>query len=165
MDFEDHKTPDSEIKFDKSQTFDVQTNEIAFKLKISFNDKLLLFEVEKVEEFPKNIYNKILSLQELLEIDSFFLQFKTPEILVDSFNFIIKNNNLSIYEEDNVMKIKIINIFTKAIFTIDVPMKEKELKDQINSIIPCVSSLNIKMDKIEDDLKAKEQKIKNLKMI
>ena len=35
------------IKFDNSQSFDIKTNDINFTLKISYNGKLLFFEIEK----------------------------------------------------------------------------------------------------------------------
>ena len=105
----EHETPENSIKFEKFQTFDVKTQDNVFKLKISFNDKVLLFEIEKIAEFPKNIYNRILNVEELSKIDIFFLQFKTTEIMVNSFNLLIKNNNLSIIEENQSMKIQIVN--------------------------------------------------------
>ena len=37
------------IKFDNSQSFDIKTNDINFTLKISYNGKLLFFEIEKKE--------------------------------------------------------------------------------------------------------------------
>ena len=41
------KKPEKEqIKFD-SESFDINTNNIKYKLKISYNEKLLFFEIEK----------------------------------------------------------------------------------------------------------------------
>ena len=49
----EHETPQQNIKFDKSKTFDVKTEENSFKLKISYNEKIFLFEIEKKDQFPK----------------------------------------------------------------------------------------------------------------
>ena len=158
----EHETPENSIKFEKFQTFDVKTQDNIFKLKISFNDKVLLFEIEKIAEFPKNMYNRILNVEELAKIDIFFLQFKTTEIMVNSFNLLIKNNNLSIIEENQSMKIQIVNPLTQNTFYIDVPMKPKDVKDEVKTIVPFITSLNTKVEKLEEDLKNKSKKIEEL---
>ena len=49
----DHDTPENKIKFNKSQMFEIKTKENDFKLKISYNESMFLFEVEKkVYLFP-----------------------------------------------------------------------------------------------------------------
>ena len=88
------------IKFDNSQSFDIKTNDINFILKISYNDKLLFFEIDKKDEFPKNNYNLSLNFEDLGKINKFFLQFDSTSEVLDSIKLIIKDNNLSIIEEN-----------------------------------------------------------------
>ena len=161
---------EKDIKFDKSQSFEVKTNEINFKLTISYNDKILFFEIEKIGEFPKSQYNKYLNLDDLGKINKFFLQFESSEEIVNSFKDLITNQNLSIIEDNKQMKIRITNPHTKRIFDIDIPRKEKDLKSEIESIIPYISSLNNKVttltnkvDKLEKDLENKNNIIEELK--
>ena len=153
----------NDIKFDKSQSFDVKNNEISFKLKILYNDKTLFFEIEKTGEFPQNQYNKYINLEELGKISKFFLQFESSDEVVNSFKDLISNQNLSIIEENKQMKIRITNIHTKKKFDIDIPLKEKDLKSEIESIIPFINSLKVKYEKLEKDLENKNKIIENLK--
>ena len=155
----------NDIKFDNSQSFDIKSNVIFYKLKISFNDKLLFFEIEKKDEFPKNIYNLYLNFEELGKINKFFLQFDSSAEIIDSIKIIIKNNNLSIIEENKQMKIKIINPYNQKTFYIDVPLKEKDLKSELDSIIPYITSLRDKVNDLESKCKTFEEKINELMSI
>ena len=155
----------NDIKFDNSQSFDIKSNDIFYKLKISFNDKLLFFEIEKKDEFPKNIYNLYLNFEELGKINKFFLQFDSSAEVIDSIKLIIKNNNLSIIEENKQMKIKIINPNNQKTFYIDVPLKEKDLKSELDSIIPYITSLRDKVNDLESKCKTFEEKINELMSI
>ena len=155
----------NDIKFDNSQSFDIKSNDIFYKLKISFNDKLLFFEIEKKDEFPKNIYNLYLNFEELGKINKFFLQFDSSAEVIDSIKLIIKNNNLSIIEENKQMKIKIINPYNQKTFYIDVPLKEKDLKSELDSIIPYITSLRDKVNDLESKCKTFEEKINELMSI
>ena len=96
----EHGTPEHKIKFNKSKTFEVKIKENNFKLQISYNENTFLFEVEKIAQFPKNEYTKLLSFDELSKIDRFFLQFETTEDVINSLDIMIKNNNLNILEEE-----------------------------------------------------------------
>ena len=52
------ETPNNEqIKFDYTESFDISTNNIKYQLKLSYNEKLLFFEIEKTTEFPKKEYS------------------------------------------------------------------------------------------------------------
>ena len=153
------------IKFDNSQSFDIKTNDINFTLKISYNDKLLFFEIEKKDEFPKNNYNLSLNFEDLGKINRFFLQFDSTSEVLDSIKLIIKDNNLSIIEENKQMKIKIINPSNQKTFFIDIPLKEKDLKSELDTIIPYIISLREKVNDLEKKSKEFEEKINELMSI
>jgi len=48
------ETPNNEqIKFDYTESFDISTHNIKYQLKLSYNEKLLFFEIENLRNFPK----------------------------------------------------------------------------------------------------------------
>lgn len=147
----------SNIQFNNSHSFDIKTNENLFKLKISYNDELLFFEVNKIYEFPKNNYNISLNLEDLGKINKFFIQFEYPSEVVNSLALIIKNNNLSIIGEDKQMKIQIINPLNKKNIYINVPLKEKDLKSEIDCIILEFTYLIDKVKDLDNKIKVLEK--------
>ena len=156
----EHETPQSNIKFDKSQTFDIKNKEKDFKLKISYNENAFLFEVEKIAEFPKNNYCNLLSFEELGKINKFFRQFDSPEEVINSLKVIVNNNNLKIFEEDRKMKIEITNPANQQTFSIDVPIKKKELGTEVSNLVTYVSSLKDRIVSLENKNKELEEQLK-----
>ena len=102
------------------------------KLKISYNDKLMFFEVDKKEQFPKDLYMKYLTMDDLGKLNKFFRQFDTPVEVLDSLQLIIKNSGISFLEENKQMKMEIINPFNQQKIYIDMQQKEKDLKTELN---------------------------------
>ena len=156
------------IVFEKSQSFDIKANNSNYKLKISYNEQLLFFEIEKVSEFPKNNYNKYFNFEDLGKIDRYFFQFETILEVVDSLSNLIQTNNLTISEEDKQMKIQITNPSNKKKFDIIIPLKEKDLKTELDTIIPYITSLNERVKKLENEvsnLKSLEEKVNDLMSI
>ena len=51
--------------------------------------------------------------------------------------------------QEKLMKINIINPLNKKEFSIDIHLKEKTIKNEIDSIIPYIISLNDKINKME----------------
>ena len=145
------------IKLDNYKTFEIKTNEINFNLKISYNENYLFFEIDKQNDFPKNKYNKIFNLDELGKINKFFLQFEYTIEVINVIGSIIQNNKLSILEEKNQMKIQIINPVNQKIINLDLPQKKKNIKDELNNIIPFISSLNNRVGQLEKDYEKKSQ--------
>ena len=158
----DHDTPENKIKFNKSQAFEIKTKESDFKLKVSYNETMFLFEVEKKAEFPKNEYANLMSFDDLTKNYRFFLQFESTEEVVNSLSIMVKNNNLTILEEDAKMKIEITNPTNQKTFGIDVPIKEKNLRMEVNGLVEYMSSLNNRVTTLENKNKEFENKNKEL---
>lgn len=138
------------IKYTNTKTYSLENNGEKFILKISINEKLIFFELEKLNLIPKKDFNIHLSLEELVKINRFFNQFETvPEILT-SLETLLESKNISVVEEERKIKLKIINPSNKKEFFIDIPLKEKDLKSEINSINEYISSLNNKMIELEN---------------
>ena len=153
MSINDHDTPEKNIKFNKSQTFEIKTEEKDFKLKVSYNETVFLFEVEKKAEFPKNEYANLMSFDDLTKNYRFFLQFETTEEVVNSLSIMVKNNNIKILEEDKKMKIEITNTNNQRTFGIDIPIKEKNIRMEVDGLTNYMSSLNERVTSLEKQVK------------
>ena len=149
----DHDTPEKNIKFNKSQTFEIKTEEKDFKLKVSYNETVFLFEVEKKAEFPKNEYANLMSFDDLTKNYGFFRQFDSTEDVVNSLSIMVKNNNIKILEEDKKMKIEITNTNNQRTFGIDVPIKEKNIRMEVDGLTNYMSSLNERVTSLEKQVK------------
>jgi hypothetical protein len=161
----DHDTPEKNIKFNKSQTFEIKIEEKEFKLKASYNETVFLFEVEKKAEFPKNEYANLMSFDDLTKNYRFFLQFETTEEVVNSLSIMVQNNNIKILEEDKKMKIEITNPFNQRTFGIDVPIKEKNIRMEEDGLTNYMSSLNERVTSLENKNKELENQVKELMSI
>ena len=64
-----------EIKFDTSETFEINTENKIYALKISNNEELLYFEIKEKNSFVKEEYNLYTNFKELVKINRFFNQF------------------------------------------------------------------------------------------
>ena len=165
MSINDHDTPEKNIKFNKSQTFEIKTEEKDFKLKVSYNETVFLFEVEKKAEFPKNEYANLMSFDDLTKNYRFFLQFETTEEVVNSLSIMVKNNNIKILEEDKKMKIEITNTNNQRTFGIDVPIKEKNIRMEVDGLTNYMSSLNERVTSLENKNRELEKQVKELMSI
>ena len=137
------------IVFNKSKIFDLEEQDKKFKLKISINEQLIYLEIEKINLFPKKDFNIYLSLEELGKINKFFLQFDRIEEVYVSLETLIETKNISVIEEERAIKLKINNPANKKELFIDIPLKEKDLKSEINSINNYISSLVNKVNELE----------------
>ena len=140
------------INFTTKESFEIHSNEKNYILKVSLNDKLIFFEVEEKNIFPKGEYNIYLSLEELGKINRYFLQFDTLKEVLESLKKLIEKNNLSIIKDEKKMKIKIVNPSNDKEIFINVPLKEKDLKSEIDSLIPYVASLSERIQVLEKKL-------------
>ena len=144
---------ENKINFSSTETFNIQINEQKFKLKISYNEKIMFFEIEEENDFQRKEYNLYQSLEELMKIDKYFRQFDNLNEVFNSIKILILNKNLTIIKEDKLMKIKINNPTLNKEFFINIPLKEKDLKSEIDSLIPYVISLNDKINNLEKTIK------------
>ena len=153
------ETPNNEIKFDLKENFEINSEKQKFLLKIFLNDQLIFFEVEESNNFPKKEFNIYLSLEELGKINKYFNQFDSLKEVFQSLKTLINKKCLKIIKEEKMMKLEIINPANDKVFYINIPYKEKDLKSEINSIIPYVASLNEKIQLLEKKVNDLEQKL------
>ena len=146
------KPKEEGIIFTNAKEFNIENEKEKYKLKISINEKLIFFEIEKTSEYPKNDFNIYLSLEELGKINKFFNQFDTMSEVFSSLENLVKDKNILVKEEEKKMKLTILNPVTKKEIYIDIPLKEKDLKGEINSLNSYITSLNNKINDLEKKL-------------
>ena len=150
--------------FQNKKSFKLSLDNINYNLSLSYNDKLIFFEIEQEGQFPKKEYNLVLDLEQLYKINKYFVQFENFVDIQTSFEALIEMKKLTILKDENEkgMKINIINPLNKKEFFIDIPLKEKSLKNEIDSIIPYIISLNDKINKMENRMNILENKVNEL---
>lgn len=144
---------DNKINFNVSETFNMKVNEKNIKLKISYNEQLFRFEAEEDDAFPKNKFCLLKSLEELTKIDKYFRQFDNLKEVFEAFKLLISNKTLTAIVKDNAIKLKLINFYTNKEFFINLSLKEKDTKTEINSLISYVSALNNTITNLESQIK------------
>ena len=92
---------ENKINFSSTETFNIQINEQKFKLKISYNEKIMFFEIEEENDFQRKEFNLYQSLEEFIKIDKYFRQFDNLNEVFNSIKILILNKNLTIIKEDN----------------------------------------------------------------
>ena len=158
----DNTKPSPNMDFKNKKTFKLSEDNINFLLSLSTNEKIIFFEIEKENEFPKKEYNLLLDLEQLININKYFNQFESINEVESSFETLIEMKKISLINEEKEIKIKIINPLNKNEFYISIPLKEKSLKNEIDSIIPYITSLNDKINKLENRVSILENKVNEL---
>ena len=93
---------ENKIKFSSTETFNIQINEQKYKLKISYNEKIMFFEIDEENVFQRKEFNLYQSLEELIKIDKYFRQFDNLEEVFNSIKILIMNKNLTIIKEEQI---------------------------------------------------------------
>jgi len=144
----------NEIKFSISESFTIKgNNDNNIRLKISYNEKIIFFEAEEENVFPKQEFNLYQSLEQLTKIDRYFRQFNKLKEVFEFFKAIISKNNLSVVKEENKMKLKLSNPLINKDIIINLTLKAKDIKSEVESPIPYITSLNKKIDSLENQIK------------
>ena len=138
--------PKDNLNFEKNESFELDNKYI---LKISFNEEIIFYEIEEKDIFPKKNYNIFLNLEELSKINRYFYQFETIKEVFDSLKKLISSNHASVVKEEKCMKLKLKNPINEKEFFINIPLKEKDLKSELDSIIPYITSLNNRITELE----------------
>ena len=146
------------IKLENASSFDITTDNMKYKLIISYNNRLICFEIEK-PVFPKQEYYRYLNMEQLSNTNGYFRAFDSIQQIFNGLKIIIEKNNLSILEEGNNIKIKIISPLNNNPFYIEIPSKEKVLREEMTSISKYIASIKNEYDK---KIKLMEEKIDEL---
>ena len=159
-----HETKNEMNTFNNKQKFIITQDNVNIKTIISYNDKLISFELKEENIFIKKEYHKITSLDELIKIDKIFRLFDSLEEVLDFFKKIINNKNLSIIKDnENEIKLKIYNSLIENYFFINIPLKKPDIKTEMNNMTQYIISLNNKINELEKKLNENKKEINELK--
>ena len=154
--------PEKEIKFDVKESFEINSDNKNYELIIAYNEQLMFFEINDKNNIIKEDYNLYINLDELSKINRFFNQFENLKDIFDSLKTLITKKYLLIIKEEKNMKIKIINPLNNREFYINVLLKEKDIKSELNSIIPYINTLNEKIKNLENEVNILKKKLNDI---
>ena len=144
------------------ESIEYKINNIKYLLKI-FNDKNNLgFSIETLNSFPKKEYYYVSSLKNLQSINRFFLFFENTEEIKMSLVKMANEKNLTFLEEKDKCTIYITNTINDSKFCLNIPIKVKDLKLEMENIISVIVELQEKNENLEKRVKYLEEYIKIL---
>ena len=161
--FEQQMNNNLEIKFKSMEMFDFYIEGKKFLLKLSYNNEILCFNIVEDKSLSLKEYILYQNHEELKTIDKYFMLFENIEEIFNSLKRLISDNNLSLIKEKNDIKIKIKNSLTNKHFIINIPQKEKNINNKINTLFNCIISLNKKVNDLENQIKDIKNEMISLK--
>ena len=151
-----------EIKYNKKESYEIDSNGKKYNFKISNNVSIIFFEIEEINAFPKQEFNIHLNLEQLCKINKFFLQFDNLNEISDSIKKIIDNKNAKIEKREKEMILTLINPMNQKEFNLSLPLKENDIKAEISSLNSYVIQLNEKYENLDKRVKYLEKKIEEI---
>ena len=134
------------------ESIEYKINNIKYLLKI-FNDKNNLgFSIETLNSFPKKEYYYVSSLKNLQSINRFFLFFENTEEIKMSLVKMANEKNLTFLEEKDKCTIYITNTINDSKFCLNIPIKVKDIKLEMENIISVIVELQEKNENLEKKL-------------
>ena len=151
------------IKFNKNEIYEYESNNHKYKLKISNNETIIYFEIEEINHFPKKDFNIHLNLEQLCKISTFFLQFENLNEISETFKQLIEKKSIKIEKKEKEIALTIINPINMKEFNMSIPLKEKDIKSEVNSLNSYVFKLNEKIEKLEKRVNYLENELNDYK--
>ena len=145
------------IEFTNSEEYTIDNES---KLTISYNERIVSFEVNKSSLPPKD-FKAILSLEQLYKLDKLFINFENSKELVNWVTNSLKQKNSSIKFLDNKCVIQMKNPISNKAFELNLTQKEKDL----NSRVDCLESIIAEQNKKINKINTLEERIKKLEDI
>ena len=144
------------------ESIEYKINNIKYLLKI-FNDKNNLgFSIETLNSFPKKEYYYVSSLKNLQSINRFFLLLWKLWRNKKEFSKSTNEKNLTFLEEKDKCTIYITNTINDSKFCLNIPIKVKDIKLEMENIISVIVELQEKNENLEKIVKYLEEYIKIL---
>ena len=120
------------------------------------------FLVEKINLFPKKEYYYESSLENLQSLNRFFLLFENSEQVKLSLIKMANEKNITIIEENDKCKINIKNQINNTQFSININLKTKDIKSEMENIILEIIESKEKNENLEKRVIYLEEYIKKL---
>ena len=140
------------VEFENSEEYYIDKD---LKFKISYNDQSISFLVSK-SLFPRIEYKKILSLEQLYELDKLFNNFESTKDLVNWIINSFKQKISSIKFLDNKCILEMKNPISNKIFELNLNETEKDLNSRVNILEAIISEQNAKIILLEERIKKLE---------
>ena len=138
------------------------------KLKISFNDKSLCFNMSKSSIPPKD-YQVILSLEQLYKVNKFFINFENTKELVSWIINALKQKTASIKFIDNKCILQMTNPISNKQLELNLNQKQQDLNSRVTSLENYIMNMEERLKKLESILpeynKLKKEKEEELEKI
>ena len=141
-----------------NESITISTNNNQIKINISYDETNIAINIEELKSFPKNQFYLFQSFQELQKMNKYFKYFDNTNEFVSTFIESIKKNIIKILIKENKCEIEIINPILNSQFTLNIPIKEKTVQDELGSIIPIILELQTKMGKLEKEIEELKKK-------
>ena len=143
-------TPDKEME-KTLENIEMDINSIKIKIQLSYTISTLSILVEESNTLLKNEYLLENNLSSLQKYDKYFKYFETTEELAKSINESLKDKSINVILNNNKCELEINNPILKTKFRLNIPVKEKNLKDELSNIIPYIKQLNLRIEKLEKE--------------
>ena len=140
------------IEFTNSEEYTIDNES---KLTISYNDRIVSFEVNKSSLPPKD-FKAILSLEQLYKLDKLFINFENSKELVNWVTNSLKQKNSSIKFLDNKCIIQMKNPISNKTFELNLTQKEKDLNSRVDCLEAIIAEQNKKINTLEERIKKLE---------
>ena len=140
------------VEFENSEEYYIDKD---LKFKISYNDQSISFLVSK-SLFPRIEYKKILSLEQLYELDKLFNNFESTKDLVNWIINSFKQKISSIKFLDNKCILQMKNPISNKLFELNLNETEKDLNSRVNILEAIISEQNTKIILLEERIKKLE---------
>ena len=140
------------IEFTNSEEYTIDNES---KLTISYNDRFVSFEVNKLSLPPKD-FKSILSLEQLYKLDKLFINFENSKELVNWVTNSLKQKNSSIKFLDNKCIIQMKNPISNKTFELNLTQKEKDLNSRVDCLEAIIAEQNKKINTLEERIKKLE---------
>ena len=127
-----------------------------YKLKISADDNLIIFQLENMQNQMNEIYDLKKTLEQLISLDKYFRMFDTTTECADNLSHIVRNSSPTLKRENENMSLKIrfaagqdereINLILEKRI-IDSNQVSNELREEINRLRTRVDDLEMLVNK------------------
>ena len=140
------------VEFENSEEYYIDKD---LKFKISYNKQSISFLVSK-SSFSQIEYKRILSLEQLYELDKLFNNFESTKDLVNWIINSFKQKISSIKFLDNKCILEMKNPISNKIFELNLNETEKDLNSRVNILEAIISEQNTKIILLEERIKKLE---------
>ena len=140
-------------------TLDLDSKE-SYYMKISYGQKIIIFLIKGLKNFPVQFYELNTNLNDIQKIDENFLLFNSPQKLISAIKKCITNKKYKISSNDEKLKLSIENdFFENNIASIEIPLKEQEINTKVNALTQVILDLKEELKKTKEELKNTKEKL------